>query len=286
MSSAGDGNDGDSGEAPILHSAPAHVGPLLAPLIAPGRALLLAGPALAVAGDFAYLRGSFGLPENLRTLSIPNDRTEQTLLCLPTDVPEPNAAQYQRHLDEMLVKLSEALGGRLVAIFPSHAALRAGAQGIRRKLEHQDILVLAQGQDGSARQLWQTFRNEPRVVLLGAGTFWEGASQPDQPPACVVVTRVPFPAMSDPLLAARAETWPDQQNQFVVPHAALRLRQALGGLAWSHHQRNAVVLFDRRIQTRGYGPTILGTLPPCTQYQEPVERITERVVEWIDGDGS
>ncbi|HLJ80968.1 MAG TPA: helicase C-terminal domain-containing protein, partial [Ktedonobacterales bacterium] len=284
-SPAGDENGDDSGEAPILHGAPAHVGPLLAPLVAPGRALLLAGPALSVAGDFAYLHGSFGLPESLRTLSVPNDRTRQTLLCLPTDVPEPNAAQYQRHLDETLVQLSVALGGRLVAIFPSHAALRAGAQGIRRKLERQDILVLAQGQDGSARQLWQTFRNEPRVVLLGAGTFWEGASQLDQPPACVVVTRVPFPAMSDPLLAARAETWPDQQNQFVVPHAALRLRQALGGLAWSHHQRNAIVLFDRRIQTRGYGPTILGTLPPCTQYQEPVERIAERVVEWIDGDG-
>lgn len=281
-SPAGDENSGDSGEVPGAHSAPAHVGPLLAPLVAPGRSLLLASPALGVAGDFTYLRGSLSLPESMRTLSFANDRSGQTLLCMPTDVPEPNAAQYQRHLDDALASFAVALGGRLVAIFPSHAALRASAMGIRRKLERQDILVLAQGQDGSARQLWQTFRSEPRVVLLGAGAFWEGASQPDSPPACVVVTRVPFPAMSDPLLAARADTWSDQQNQFIVPHAALRLRQALGGLAWSHHQRNAVVLFDRRLQTRAYGPTILGTLPPCTSYQEPVERITERIVEWID----
>ncbi|HLZ22041.1 MAG TPA: exonuclease domain-containing protein [Ktedonobacterales bacterium] len=279
---AGDENGGDSGETPVVHSAPVQVGALLAPLVAPERSLLLSSPALAVAGDFTYVRGSLGLPDSLRTLSFANDRSNQTLLCMPTDVPEPNAAQYQRHLDDALARFAVALGGRLVAIFPSHAALRAGAQGIRRKLERQDILVLAQGQDGSARQLWQTFRNEPRVVLLGAGAFWEGASQSDQPPACVVVTRVPFPAMSDPLLAARADTWSDQQNQFVVPHAALRLRQALGGLAWSHRQRNAVVLFDRRLQTRVYGPTILGTLPPCTAYQEPVERIAERMVEWID----
>jgi Rad3-related DNA helicase len=121
-------------------------------------------------------------------------------------------------------------------------------------------------------------------VLLGAGAFWEGGEQPDvpdQPPACVVVTRVPFPALSDPLLAARAEMWSDPQNQFVVPHSALRVRQALGGLAWSHRQRNAVVLFDRRLQTRAYGPTILGTLPRCTQYQEEMGQIAERVVEWV-----
>src|SRR5262249_61348091 len=135
--------------------------------------------------------------------------------------PGPHPSRYHRKLDEPLTRLAVALGGRLVAILPSHAALRALALGIRRTLERQDILVLAQGQDGSARQLWQTFRTEPRVVLLGAGSFWEGAEQAEQPPACVVVTRIPFPALSDPLLAARAETWSDSQSQFVVPHAAL-----------------------------------------------------------------
>jgi DNA polymerase III epsilon subunit family exonuclease len=274
----------ESGEAPILHTAPIKIGTLLEPLWAPGRSLVLASTALAVAGDFAYTSGCLGLPESAQTLGPAMDRAEQTLLCLPTDVPEPNASQYQRQLDEALVTLAAGLGGRLVAIFPSHAALRTSAQGIRRALERHDILVLAQGQDGSARQLWHTFRTEPRVVLLGAGTFWEGGEQPDvpdQPPACVVVTRVPFPALSDPLLAARAETWSDPQNQFVVPHSALRVRQALGGLAWSHRQRNAIVLFDRRLQTRAYGPTILGTLPRCSQYQEEMGQIAERVVEWV-----
>jgi DNA polymerase III epsilon subunit family exonuclease len=268
-------------ESPVLHTAPIRVGPLLEPLWVPGRALALAAPALSVGGDFAYVRGSLGLPDDLRTLTPSMDCADQTLICLPTDVPEPNAPQYQRRLDETLTQLAAALAGNVVAIFPSHAALRASAVSIRRALERHDILVLAQGQDGSARQLWHTFRNEPRVVLLGAGAFWEGAGQPEHPPACVVVTRVPFPALSDPLLAARAETWSDPQSQFVVPHAALRLRQALGGLAWSHQRRNAVVLFDRRLQTRGYGQTILSTLPRCTQQQDTVSQIVERVTDWL-----
>ena len=280
-SSAETGEDMQA-EAPVLHRAPVRVGGVLEPLYTPESGLVLAAPSLAVSGDFTYLRGSLGLPEETRSLSPASDRGEQTLLCLPTDAPEPNAPQYQRHLDEALINLAIALNGRMVVILPSHTGLRAATTGIRRALERRDILVLAQGVDGSARQLWQNFRSEPRVVLLGAGAFWEGADQTEQPPACVVVTRVPFPAFSDPLLAARSETWSDPQTQFVVPHAALRLRQALGGLAWSHWRRNSVVLFDRRLQTRSYGPTILGTLPRCTQYQETMEQIVERTQTWVD----
>lgn len=271
---------GQEMEAPVLHRAPTRVGRALEPLYSSGG-LVVTAPALAIGGDLTFSRVSLGLPEAARTLSPDFDRTEQTLLCLPTDVPEPNAPQYQRRLDESIIQLATALQGRLVVILPSHAALRSAAVGIRRALEQRDILLLAQGQDGSARQLWHTFRTEPRVVLLGAGAFWEGAEQAEQPPACVVVTRVPFPPLTDPLLAARSEAWPDPQAQFVVPHAALRMRQALGGLAWSHWRRNAVVLFDRRLQTRGYGPTILGTLAKCTQFEDTVGQIVERVTEWV-----
>lgn len=268
---------------PELHGEPLDIGPLLLPLNAAGRSLVLAGPALTVAGDFETMRVSLGLPESVRTHSLSSDRSAQTLLCLPVDVPEPNSPHYQQRLNAALIGLATALEGRLVAIFSSHAALRSAWMGIRRELEQKDILVLAQGQDGSARQLWRTFQTEQRVVLLGAGSFWDGEGHAVNPPACVVVTRMPFPALSDPPVAARAERWPDPQSGFVVPQGALRLRQALNGLAWSHAGRNAVVLFDRRIQTRGYGPTLLGTLPRCEQYEDSLAHITERITEWIGG---
>ncbi len=273
----------DTEPLPELHGVPTDMGMLLQPLSAPGRSLMLAGSPLAVAGDFETLRTSLGLPDNARYRSLSGDRSAQTLLCLPTDVPEPNAQHYQQRLNAALIGLASALDGRVVAIFSSHAALRSAWMGIRRELEQRNILVLAQGQDGSARQLWRTFETEKRVVLLGAGSFWDGADRTVNPPACVVVSRMPFPVLSDPPVAARADRWSDPQSGFVVPQGAFRLRQALNGLAWSHSQRNTVVLFDRRIQTRGYGPTILGTLPRCEQYEDSLARITERVTEWVDG---
>jgi DNA polymerase III epsilon subunit family exonuclease len=272
------------GESPGLCTAPVEVGTLLAPLRAPGRALALVGSALAFGGDFEYTSGALGLRgEEVQSLAITADRATQTLLLLPEDAAEPNAPSYQRQLDEVLVTLGTALAGRLVVLFPSHAALRAACAGIKGALEQRDVLVLAQGLDGSARQLWQTFRSQPRVALLGAGTFWDGAGQVGTPPSCVVVARLPFPSLSDPLLAARAEAWQDPQAQFVVPYAALKLRQALNGLAWSHGQRNVVVLFDRRVRSRAYGATVLATLPPCAVRDAPIAAIAGQVALWVDG---
>jgi Rad3-related DNA helicase len=267
-------------ETPLLHAAPTQVGALLAPLWAEGRGMAALGWALSVGGDFELTRGALGLPETAHAIAATPDYSRQTLLCLPTDAPEPAAQSYHAQFETLIVSLARALEGDVIAIFPSHAALRTAAMGIRRTLERYDILVLAQGIDGSARQLWQSFYGQPRTVLLGAGTFWDGAEQRGRPPACVVVARTPFPPQSDPLVAARADVWADPQAQFMTPQAALKQRQALGGLAWSHTRRNAVVLFDRRLQTRGYGATIIGALPQCELYQAPAADLAERIADW------
>lgn len=276
----GDIRDTLIAEAPTLFAAPSQIGSLLAPLWAEGRGVAALGWSLSVGGDFEYTRGALGLPETTRTIAAMPDYSGQTLLCLPSDAPEPAAQSYHAQFEGLIVSLARALEGDVVAIFPSHAALRAAAMGIRRTLERYDILVLAQGIDGSARQLWQSFYGQPRTVLLGAGTFWDGAEQRNRAPACVVVARTPFPPQSDPLVAARADVWADPQAQFMTPQAALKLRQALGGLAWSHRRRNAVVLYDRRLQTRGYGATVIGALPQCELYQAPAADLAERIADW------
>ncbi|HEX2349396.1 MAG TPA: exonuclease domain-containing protein [Ktedonobacterales bacterium] len=267
-------------EALTLVAAPVQVGAALAPLWAEGRGMAALGWSLSVGGDVDYIRTTLGFPDSARALPLTPNYTGQTLLCLPTDAPEPAAQSYQAQFEALIVALARALDGDVVALFPSHAALRAAALGISRTLERDDILALAQGIDGSARQLWQSFNDQPRTVLLGAGTFWDGAEQRNRPPACIVVARTPFPPQSDPLVAARASLWPDQQAQFMTPQAALKLRQALGGLAWSHRRRNAIVLYDKRLQTRGYGETILDALPQCELYQARAADLAERIAEW------
>ncbi len=276
---------------PSLHAAPVHAGSLLQRTVfRADRAAALVSSALTVNGEFDYIAERLGLAAGrAATLSVAPEQQPQSLLYLPDDVAEPNTHRYQKHLDAMLIQLATALDGETVALFPSHAALRAGYAGVKAKLEERGILVLAQGIDGSLRQLWQTFRSQEHVVLLGAVNTWDTVELPGERPACVVVTRLPFPALSDPPLAGRAELYHDQLRQFAIPQASLRLRQALNRLAWSgapaaSARRNAIVLFDKRVQAKDYGPVFLSSLPQCAVRQGSVSVLPEHVVGWIRGE--
>ncbi|HEU5375932.1 MAG TPA: exonuclease domain-containing protein [Ktedonobacteraceae bacterium] len=256
-------------------------------ILPPAVSAILVGVALSVDSHFAFYRTRFGLDADAcPALSVVTEHHEQTLLYLPDDVPEPNMPQYQRHLDEAIVQLASSLDGHLVVLFTSHAALRGSYAGVKQSLEARGILVLGHGVDGSPRQLWQMFRDQERVVLLGTGAFWDGVDEVSRPPACVLVARLPMPVLNDPPMAARTEQYSDQLHQVTVPMAALRMRRALNRLAWSNDKRNAVIIFDRRVVSKEYGATIIHSLPQCSQRQGPVSHMPEVILDWLTDTGS
>ncbi len=248
---------------------------------------IFAGTSLAVDNNFSFFRGRLGLENDAApALSVVTEHHEQTLLYIPNDVPEPNTAQYQRHLDDALMQIALALDGQTVVLYTSHAALRSSYAAIKPLLEAKGILVLGQGIDGSPRQLWHLFNSQERIIALGTGNFWDSIGEVRSTPACLVITRLPMPALNDPPLAARAEHYTDQLHQLTVPVAYLRLRRALNRLAWSDTKRNAVILFDRRIISKEYGPAILHTLPRCSQRQGPASHMPETVLDWLTASGA
>jgi ATP-dependent DNA helicase DinG len=252
-----------------------------------GSCTILAGASLSADNNFSFYRGRLGLENDaIPAFSVVTEHHEQTLLYLPNDVPEPNMPQYQRHLDDALIQLTSALDGQTVALFTSHAALRSSYAAIKPVLESRGILVLGQGIDGSPRQLWHIFSTQERVIVLGAGNFWDSIGEINNVPACLFITRLPMPVLNDPPVAARAEQYSDQLHQLTVPAASLRLRRALNRLAWSETKRNAVVLFDRRVISKEYGSTVLHTLPRCSQRQSAVSHMPEMILDWLTTTGA
>ncbi len=274
--------------APVLYAQLVQTSTLLRRLLLSDRmSTIFVGAALSVDNSFAFARGRFGLDNDVcPALSVVTEHHEQTLLYLPNDVPEPNAPQYQRHLDEALTQLATALEGQLVALFTSHAALRSSYAAIKPLLETRGVLVLGQGIDGSPRQLWQVFQTQERVVLLGTGSFWDGTEDLARSPTCLVISRLPMPVLNDPPIAARAEHYSDQLHQLTVPVAALRVRRALNRLVWSDTKRNIVVLFDRRVISKEYGSMVLHSLPRCSQRQAALSHISETALDWLTDTGA
>ncbi|WP_026369759.1 helicase C-terminal domain-containing protein [Kallotenue papyrolyticum] len=269
-----------------LHQAPLHVGPLLQErLFAAKETVVLASATLSIDGSFAYVRERLGLsdaPVDEVQLDSPFDYQRSTLLYLPTDMPEPSERSYQRALEDALIALATATGGRMLALFTSVAALRQTYRAIQEPLEDREIVVLGQGIDGSRRALLQRFREHPRSVLLGTSSFWEGVDIVGEALSVLVIAKLPFAVPSDPVFAARSELFEDAFTGYAVPQAILKFKQGFGRLIRSREDRGVVAVLDRRLLTKRYGRLFLASLPPCTLQQAPLRDLPPVAMAWLE----
>ncbi len=268
-----------------MHSAPLDVGELLASqLYSDKRAIILTSATLATVGKFDYIKARLGL-EDAAELAVgsPFNYGRSTLVVVPTDIPEPEQPLYQKVLHRTLEQLCLATEGRALILFTSHAQLRAAWQAIRAPLERKGILVLGHGIDGAPRrQLLNTFKTNPKTVLLGASSFWEGVDVVGDALSLLVITRIPFSVPTDPVISARSELFDDPFTEYSLPQAILRFRQGFGRLIRSQSDRGVVVILDRRVQSKSYGPQVLKSLPPCTVRTTTLAEVPKLAGRWLD----
>ena len=273
-----------------LNGAPLDVAPRLREeIFDQKRAVVLTSATLAVSGGFAHVKERLGVedPEEA-AFGSPFDYGKAALLCLPTDAPEPGNPRYADAVADMLDGLVRMSDGRTMALFTSHAALRAAASRLRKTLPRIGIGVLAQGPDGTPQQLLARFRSRPRAVLLGTASFWEGVDVGNAALKTLVVARLPFNVPTEPIFAARSEQYEKQAfMQYAVPQAALRFRQGFGRLIRSKGDRGVVVALDSRIVSKAYGRLFLDSIPPATTMRAPFRELAPAIRRWLaDADGA
>lgn len=267
-----------------LCSAPLHVGNLLSErLFGEKDCVVLTSATLRSGKSFKFIRERLGLDEaNELAVDSPFDYQSAALLYVPKDIPEPNQSFYQKTVEKAIIDIVRATEGRALVLFTSNSQLNATYRAIQRPLEQEGIVVYGQGLDGSRRQILDNFRGTPRSVLLGTRSFWEGVDVVGEALSCLIITRLPFAVPTDPILTARAETFEDPFNEFYLPESILRFRQGFGRLIRSKSDVGIVVVLDKRLITKAYGPTILRSLPPCLMRQGPLESLPERARAWLD----
>ncbi len=268
-----------------LRCAPLHVGDLLDRyLFSKKKTVVLTSATLSTDNDFSYIRERLGLNsgEDLQ-LSSPFDYEKAALVYIPQDVPEPGMPGYQRHIEQALIEMCKASRGRALVLFTSHSAVRATYKAIQRPLEEAGIMVLGHNIDGSRKQLLERFKSNPRTVLLGTSSFWEGIDVVGDALSVLVITKLPFSVPTDPVFAARAEGFEDAFLQYSVPQAILKFKQGFGRLIRSKQDRGAVVVLDRRVISKRYGQAFLNSLPECTIKRGPTANLPTEVADWLDG---
>ncbi len=245
------------------------------------------------AGAFAFLAGRLGLtPPDFapRTAALPSpfDYPRQALLVVPTDTPAPNV-DAGRHLLAVVrhtLDLCAASDGGAFVLFTSHKDVKAAADELRARGADRRWPLLVHGEDGRDALL-RRFRESGRAVLLGTATFWEGVDVPGDALRAMVIAKLPFRVPSEPVTAAHCEAIEarggDSFRDYMVPHAALRLKQGFGRLVRTAADRGVIVLSDSRAVTKGYGRDLLAGLPPAARVVAPWARALPQVEAFYRG---
>jgi ATP-dependent DNA helicase DinG len=228
---------------------------------------------LATNGDFHFLRNRLGLDEDdvepmTGVFPSPFHYDIQALLAAPTDVPAPNAdpVGHGARVIEIILDVANASDGGLFALFTSHKDVRLMAAELRARGFERRWPLLVHG-EATRDSLLDRFRATEGAVLLGTSSFWEGVDVPGRALRGLVIAKLPFKVPTEPLTAAHCEaierSGGDAFNEYMLPHAALRLKQGFGRLIRSSTDSGVVVIADPRVIRMPYGRELMRALPPA-----------------------
>jgi DNA polymerase-3 subunit epsilon/ATP-dependent DNA helicase DinG len=246
------------------------------------RSVVLTSATLRTAGTFDFLRERlYAWDANELAVGSPFDYESSTLFYIVDDIPEPSEAGYQQLMAPAMAELFRATGGRALGLFTSYRQLRATLRAIKASLAQVGITVQAQGEGISRAQLLEDFRTGDRRVLLGTRSFWEGVDVPGDPLSCLAIAKIPFDVPTDPVFAARAETFEQPFADFAVPGTILRFLQGFGRLIRTRDDCGVVACFDKRLLTKSYGPLFLESLPGPTVRRGSIAQLPRAAAGWL-----
>lgn len=285
------------GEQYSLKAVPVSVGEILADrLFGVKKGVILSSATLSVDGNFTHFKERIGLtlvPEESVLeiqVSSPFNYEEQSFLGVIRDLPDPGTVPdeiFAGEIAPVLGEIAKIFQGRTMVLFTSHRMLRQAYTLLSAELAKEDIAVLGHNIDGSRTRIIEEFRTNPRAVLLGANSFWEGVDLSGDILKCVVIVKLPFAPPNLPLTEARMEKLAamkkDGFTNLLLPQAIIRMKQGFGRLIRSERDEGVVVLLDRRITEKRYGRKFFNSLPLRSHLKGDRHMILQKLADWIDG---
>jgi ATP-dependent DNA helicase DinG len=231
------------------------------------RAVVMTSATLTTGGNFSFVKDRLGVDFEVDEAMVasPFAFESQALLYLPELPDRRTDAFMPAAIEEVHALVTAARGGAFV-LCTSRKAMTELFRALAGRLAKAGLAVRVQG-DSPKGALLEWFRGNGNAVLFATSSFWEGVDVPGDALRLVVIDRLPFEVPSDPLVEARVKRLTNEGREafmeYLVPAAALALKQGFGRLIRSRRDRGVVAILDGRITKKGYGSRLLASLPPA-----------------------
>ena len=251
--------------------------------------VVLSSATLRVGASFTYMAKRLGCAERFRMLTAesPFDYLRQALVLAPDCLPDPSsdAAAYSESLAALMKDLFGATQGRALVLFTSYEMMNAVAVHARGALAASGIRLLVQGEGMSRESMTRELREGSSTVLFGAQSFWEGVDVAGEALSCVVLARLPFAQVGDPIIEARGEKIAREGGSafrdYALPEAVIKFRQGFGRLIRTKRDKGVVVVTDPRLVTKSYGAVFRKSIPASVHTVTDNDALLARVADFF-----
>jgi ATP-dependent DNA helicase DinG len=173
-------------------------------------------------------------------------------------LPPPGVDTRDDAVNQEIIDLITAAGGRTLALFTTYRAMHLAADAAQ---ERTNFPIFRQD-DLPKMALVEAFTEDEESCLFATAGFFQGVDVPGDTLSLVIIDKIPFPRPDDPLLSARRDAI--GQTAFAeidIPIAATQLAQAAGRLIRTSSDKGVVAILDPRLATKSYGRVLGAQLP-------------------------